>query len=458
MPVIIDHISELCCLHGPMLVLKEEYDNNFIGYTLILVCTINRNRNTEKYVNKKSCYTHASCNPVRFELKRLKSQTHGIHQSYEDDPQYKLEKFVEEQLEERKQKFLQVKTSKRYFCMNCSKMLLLYNERKECEKEMHVIIGGVGENEDKEGKIALTKKIILQPMSLSLIDSANNTKKQAQYLFDCFTKRFIYKSLIFNKSDHDDNSILHKFFFVGCPSLYEYFKEKNNDDSIQPFCFDVDYRFRSFYPSDEFILYNFLTHHIFEIDDNKVNYENIKKTIANKNIKITYIIDPPFGIFTTSIASSFNQMKKDLCVTDGNIVIISPYFMESKIKEVFPNDRIIMLDYQINYQNHTQMSDANRDGNGSIVRLFTNDTISFVTKQINPNVKKFNKKYEFCKICRQWRRMNNVHCKICRTCPTKHGKTYKHCGRCGRCTKPSYEHCRKCNHCHLAKKECWIKE
>ncbi|KAI5706466.1 hypothetical protein M8J75_008422 [Diaphorina citri] len=85
-------------------------------------------------------------------------------------------------------------------------------------------------------------------------------------------------------------------------------------------------------------------------------------------------------------------------------MLISPYFREKEILNVFPMYH--MTDYKVNYANHKQFQ-AGKGGRkqGSPVRIFTSLE------------------------------------------PDKNGTKYWHCDTCNICVKPSWYHCTLCNKC-----------
>lgn len=178
-------------------------------------------------------------------------------------------------------------------------------------------------------------------------------------------------------------------------------------------------------------------------------------------------VDPPFGCRTELIANSLRQVTKAYNKVNGRLFSplstfwIFPYYFEEYIREQMPS--MEMTDYKVNYTNHIVFSNDGNSRNrklGSPVRLFTN--LCHDLLRLPPDG------YKFCKICRRYTALENVHCMKCNICPSRNGSTYRHCAYCALCVKPTYSHCHNCRRCtrmqnHLCvefqlRQICWICE
>lgn len=192
------------------------------------------------------------------------------------------------------------------------------------------------------------------------------------------------------------------------------------------------------------------------------------KLLSFSNDRLCLFTDPPFGCRTEALAFTIKTISRAYQQINSTndilpILWIFPYFMETYIKNEMPE--MEMIDYKINYTNHKLYNDGKTGRKeGSPIRIFTNISLPHI--DFNDRRSIGNDLYRWCRICCQWRSIENQHCNKCKTCPSKNGATYIHCKYCELCVKPNYKHCAKCNRCtqatnHICEKyqkyiKCWI--
>ncbi|PIO26208.1 hypothetical protein AB205_0133970 [Aquarana catesbeiana] len=78
-----------------------------------------------------------------------------------------------------------------------------------------------------------------------------------------------------------------------------------------------------------------------------------------------------------------------------------------------------MLDYQVDYDNHTVYKHGKTGRKQSPVRIFTNLSPEKIVLPASEG-------YRFCSLCPRYVSSENKHCKTCNTCPSKPGFTALH--------------------------------
>ncbi|MED6281644.1 rRNA N6-adenosine-methyltransferase zcchc4 [Characodon lateralis] len=165
------------------------------------------------------------------------------------------------------------------------------------------------------------------------------------------------------------------------------------------------------------------------------------------------VVDPPFGGLVKPLANSFSLISQTWrklqnsgdSIVDMPMIWIFPYFFEPRILECLP--LLIMLDYQVDYDNHPLYKHGKTGRRQSPVRLFTNiPPKHFVLPR--------EEGYRFCVFCQRYVCSLNKHCTECNLCPSKDGRKWKHCTACRKCVKPSWRHCLPCGRCALPDHPC----
>nr|KAG5697730.1 hypothetical protein BaRGS_006252 [Batillaria attramentaria] len=112
-------------------------------------------------------------------------------------------------------------------------------------------------------------------------------------------------------------------------------------------------------------------HHFFDLRG-----ESIFKSFLREGGKgLVLVTDPPFGGMVEALAATFSKIQqawKKLFETDASLPILwfFPYFMEKRISQCLPS--LTMLDYKVDYDNHTLFNTKGGKKKGSPVRIFTN--------------------------------------------------------------------------------------
>nr|XP_045607157.1 rRNA N6-adenosine-methyltransferase ZCCHC4-like [Procambarus clarkii] len=211
---------------------------------------------------------------------------------------------------------------------------------------------------------------------------------------------------------------------------------------------DIDDRYCSFFPPEQFIRYNMFNHHFFDGEKAKDTYQRFISGDEN----LVLVTDPPFGGRMELLAHNLKKIQEDWRRARGldshlelPVLFIFPYFMEPQVVSNLPS--LTMLDYQVDYDNHPLYSSGPKGmRNGSAVRVFVNRPQSMFPLP--------EEAYRFCKVCDRWVSINNLHCDKCNGCMSKDGRTYRHCDECMKCVKPSWIHCSKCLKCQPQDHKC----
>ncbi|XP_056411797.1 rRNA N6-adenosine-methyltransferase ZCCHC4 isoform X2 [Hyla sarda] len=326
------------------------------------------------------------------------------------------------------QEFIALPLAKRKFCRECQLLLL---EGDWPEHPGHHLLGDVSLSQMKRPS--------------QLLVPLKNKKSNAQYLFTDRSCTFFLDTII--------SLGFTRVLCVGTPRLHEWIRFKsleNSNPKVKSFLLDIDFRYSQFYGQDEFCHYNMFNHHFFGGE--------AARSICQKFLQeddgqgVIMVTDPPFGGLVEPLAFSFKRMSdlwRMTVNTDDSselpMLWIFPYFFESRILQCFPDFR--MLDYQVDYDNHTQYKHGRTGRKQSPVRIFTNITPESIILPANEG-------YRFCSICKRYVSAENKHCEICMACTSKDGRMWSHCSLCNKCVKPSWSHCSSCGRCALEDHPC----
>ncbi|XP_073502738.1 rRNA N(6)-adenosine-methyltransferase ZCCHC4 isoform X2 [Phyllobates terribilis] len=324
--------------------------------------------------------------------------------------------------------FIALPLAKRKFCRECQQLLL---ESDWQQHRGHHLLGDVSVSHMK------TPSQLLHPLE--------NKKSNAQYLFTDRSCTFILDTI---------TSLGYtRVLCVGTPRLHEWIRLKSLEDSrpkVKSVLLDIDFRYSQFYGKNEFCHYNMFNHHFFGGEA----AENICQTFLQEDDGrgVIMVTDPPFGGLVEPLAFSFKRISDmrrsapDIAVTkELPMFWIFPYFFEARIVQCFPG--FSMLDYQLDYENHTLYKYGKTGRKQSPVRIFTNISPESVVLPTSEG-------YRLCAVCRRYVSSENKHCEICNSCPSKDGRAWKHCLLCSKCVKPSWTHCSSCDRCALENHSC----
>ncbi|KAJ8025759.1 Zinc finger CCHC domain-containing protein 4 [Holothuria leucospilota] len=318
-----------------------------------------------------------------------------------------------------------IKDGDRHYCHSCH--LLVFKEELNLHTG-HMTTSGIPD--------------WLLQLPTRLMAARENNKSQAQYLFTQQTAEFLVqtiKSLGFNR-----------VLCVGVPRLHEMLRKDRDKLKIDSLLLDIDERFTQFYHPSEFCHYNMFNHYFFD-NGSKGIYESFLQ--RNNGDGLVLVMDPPFGGLVDALAFGVSQIVKSwnklVLSLELNRILpvmwIFPYFMEKRIVSLLP--AFTMLDYKVDYDNHSHFKNGSKSKKKSPVRIFTN--ISPASIVLPPD-----EGYRFCFKCQRYSAADNPHCKKCNKCTSKDGSTYRHCSLCHRCVKPSYTHCKVCHKCELPSHDC----
>ncbi|XP_044152487.1 rRNA N6-adenosine-methyltransferase ZCCHC4 isoform X2 [Bufo gargarizans] len=325
------------------------------------------------------------------------------------------------------QEFIVLPLAKRKFCRDCQQLLL---EGDWQEHSGHRVLGDVAISHLK------TPSQLLRPLE--------NKRSNAQYLFSDRSCTFLLDTI----TSLGNTRVL----CVGTPRLHEWIKSKSPENSkpkVKSLLLDIDFRYSQFYGTDEFCHYNMFNHHFFGGEaSQKICQKFLQEDDGRGVIMVT---DPPFGGLVEPLAFSFKKIRdmwKTTSAKELPIFWIFPYFFETRILQCFPD--FSMLDYQVDYDNHTLFKHGKTGRKQSPVRLFTNISPESIVLPASEG-------YRFCSICKRCVSSENRHCEICTSCTSKDGRAWKHCHLCNRCVKPSWTHCSSCGRCALEGHSCGSK-
>ncbi|XP_066429316.1 rRNA N6-adenosine-methyltransferase ZCCHC4 [Eleutherodactylus coqui] len=326
------------------------------------------------------------------------------------------------------QEFIALPLAKRKFCKECQQLLL---EADWQEHSGHHLLGDVS--------LANMKR------PSQLLHPLENKKSNAQYLFTDRSCSFLLDTII--------SLGYTRVLCVGTPRLHEWIRIKSLESSkpkVKSLLLDIDFRYSQFYGEDEFCHYNMFNHHFFGGEAAQSICQKFLQEDGGQGVIM--LTDPPFGGLVDPLAFSFKKMSnmwKMSSDTDSSAELpmfwIFPYFFETRILKCFPD--FSMLDYQVDYDNHTLYKYGKTGRKQSPVRIFTNISPETIVLPASEG-------YRFCSVCRRYVSSENKHCEICMSCTSKDGRAWKHCPPCNKCVKPSWTHCSSCNRCALEHHSC----
>lgn len=393
------------CIHGPTL-LFQTTDNN-------------------KYFSCSSCRLRKDCNFFMTYENWIKNKTQNKTHSHSKAMQ-KFSKQTSKYIYNKSMN--EVNKSKRFFCTNCS--LLLLSEQQLDEHKSHEIISNI------------SRKQLQNPTKL--LNSLTDNSFEAQYLFSTETKKFLVNDII-KKNNY--KSVIS----IGCPTIHEYIECLKSELNINSILLDIDERLQQFYSPQKYLKFNLFNNYFFD----GLKAEKTFEKFINDSPKgsLILIIDPPFGGLIEAIAKTINKIsemwrKSNQILSDNQLIpmmLLFPYFNEKRITTSMPS--LSMSDYMVNYENHNKFKQESGRKFGSPVRLFTNIELSSIVLPQNEG-------YYYCDYCLKYVHKNNSHCFECESCTAKDGKPYKHCYTCKRCVKNTWSHCIQCGYCHLSQQSC----
>ncbi|XP_062300814.1 rRNA N6-adenosine-methyltransferase ZCCHC4 [Scomber scombrus] len=403
-----------CCPHGPTLLFEKVAKGDEKG---------------RRFYACSACRDRKDCNFFQWEDDKV-SEARLLAREAENKakrPQFSQKEYIK-----RFKKFASLQLHEKKFCEDCQMLLLP---------------GDLSTHSSHKSK-AITAAQLTRPSVL--LRPLLNKKSNAQYLFTDRSSHFLLDTLV--------GLGYRKVLCVGTPRLHELIKLRNLEQKHEPMkslLLDIDFRYAQFYNKDEFCHYNMFNHHFFDGEASSAVLQAFLKESDGE--KVVMVADPPFGGLVKPLASSFSLISQtwrklqssDNSDVDMPMIWIFPYFFEPRILECLTS--FIMLDYQVDYDNHPLYKHGKTGRKQSPVRLFTN---------ISPKdiVLPKEEGYRFCSICERYVWSLNKHCAKCNVCPSKDGRDWKHCSACGKCVKPSWRHCQSCGHCALPDHPCGLSQ
>ncbi|KAM9834269.1 rRNA N6-adenosine-methyltransferase ZCCHC4 [Syngnathus typhle] len=405
-----DDTSTPRCPHGPTLLFEKVGKQGEEG---------------KRFYACSACRDRKDCNFFQREDEKV-SETRKLAREVEN--KRGRPPFSQQQYSARLHQFVSLPPDEKTFCQDCQLLLLAK------ETGTHAA----------HACIPVTATQLRQPSRLLL--PLDNKKSNAQYLFTERTTRFLLGTLVAQG--------FNKVLCVGTPRLHELIKSeypRGKANPIKSLLLDIDFRYAQFYGQDEFCHYNMFNHHFFDSEASSAVIQAFLR--ESKGEKVVMVADPPFGGLVKPLANSFsrisqawaNQQNSDRSCVDMPMIWIFPYFFEPRILGCFPS--FTMLDYQVDYDNHSLYKHGKTGRKQSPVRLFTNITPAKIVLPLEEG-------YKFCTICERYVWSLNKHCTKCNVCPSKDGRLWKHCSVCERCVKPSWQHCQSCGRCALPDHPC----
>uniref|UniRef100_A0A8C5LU77 Zinc finger CCHC-type containing 4 n=1 Tax=Leptobrachium leishanense TaxID=445787 RepID=A0A8C5LU77_9ANUR len=326
------------------------------------------------------------------------------------------------------QEYIRLPLAKRKFCRDCQQLLL---QEEWTDHSGHHVMGDISVSHLKRPS--------------QLLHPLENKKTNAQYLFAERSCKFLLDTI----TDLGFTRVA----CVGTPRLHEWIRHQSSENErlgVKSLLLDIDFRYSQFYGEEEFCHYNMFNHHFFGGEAAQSMCQKFLEEDDGEGVIM--VTDPPFGGLVEPLAFSFHrlqEMHRGSSVTDKckqlPIFWIFPYFFESRIVQCFPE--FTMLDYQVDYDNHSLYKHGKTGRRQSPVRIFTDlppESIALPEKE----------GYRFCSLCKRFVSSENKHCDVCGVCPSKDGREWKHCDMCKKCVKPSWTHCVSCNRCALPAHSC----
>ncbi|KAJ3585222.1 hypothetical protein NHX12_013943 [Muraenolepis orangiensis] len=396
------------CPHGPTLLFEKTGAGTKAG---------------RRFYACSACRDRKECNFFQWEDDKV-SEARSLAREVEN--RSKAPPFSQQQYRVRFRKV--AAQNEKLFCKDCQ--LLLLSDERLAHGAHKVIMVNVSQ---LRRPTALLKPLV-------------SKKSNAQYLFTDRSSNFLLDTL--------DTLGYSHVLCVGTPRLQELIKLRNLEGNhlvMESLLLDIDFRYAQFYSQDEFCLYNMFNHHFFDGEASQQVLEAFLRGADGG--KAVMVMDPPFGGLVKPLASSFSQIAqtwKTLQSPEGTgadmpMIWTFPYFMEPRILECLPS--LVMLDYQVDYENHPMYKGGKAGRKQTPVRLFTNIPPKDVVLPKDEG-------YKLCSKCDRYVWSLNKHCAKCDTCPSKDGREWKHCTACEKCVKPSWKHCQTCGRCALPDHPC----
>ncbi|XP_073430795.1 rRNA N(6)-adenosine-methyltransferase ZCCHC4 isoform X2 [Dendrobates tinctorius] len=394
------------------------------GPTLLFVKTSRGKEQGRRFYACSACRDRKDCRFFQWADEKVSEARLQAREEYNRGCQPPL---THPQYMARFQEFIALPLAKRKFCRDCQQLLL---ESDWQQHRGHHLLGDVSVSQMKRPS--------------QLLHPLENKKSNAQYLFTDRSCTFILDTITSLGCD--------RVLCVGTPRLHEWIRVKSSEDSkpkVKSILLDIDFRYSQFYGKDEFCYYNMFNHHFFGGEA----AENICQSFLQEDDGrgVIMVTDPPFGGLVEPLAFSFKRIS-DMWRSAAGAVSkvlpmfwIFPYFFEARIVQCFPDFSI--LDYQVDYDNHTLYKYGKTGRKQSPVRIFTNISPESIVLPSSEG-------YRFCAVCRRYVSSENKHCEICNLCPSKDGRAWKHCLLCRKCVKPSWIHCSSCDRCALENHSC----
>ncbi|KAM8939527.1 rRNA N(6)-adenosine-methyltransferase ZCCHC4 [Pelodytes ibericus] len=395
------------------------------GPTLLFVKVSQGREQGRRFYACSACRDRKDCHFFQWEDEKVSQARLLAREEYNQSRQPPL---THKQYMLRFQQYIKLSLEKRKFCRDCQQLLL--QDDWEGHSGHHVV-----------GDISISQ---LRRPSL-MLHPLENKKANAQYLFADRSCKFFLDSI----TSMGYTCVL----CVGTPRLHEFIRTNCFEEKaprIKSLLLDIDFRYSQFYSEEEFCHYNMFNHHFF---GGEASRSICQKFLQEDNgERVIMVTDPPFGGLVEPLAFSFKRLREihrgdcDMgSWKDLPIFWIFPYFFESRILHFFPE--FTMLDYQVDYDNHTLYKHGKTGRKQSPVRIFTDLSPERIVLPDSEG-------YRFCSVCQRFVSAENKHCELCNSCPSKDGRQWKHCFQCKKCVKPSWTHCVSCNRCALPDHSC----
>ncbi|XP_073465270.1 rRNA N(6)-adenosine-methyltransferase ZCCHC4 [Aquarana catesbeiana] len=395
------------------------------GPTLLFVKTAKGKEDGRRFYACSACRDRKDCKFFQWADEKVSEAKREAREEYNSSCQPPMS---HDQYMIRFQEFIGLPLAKRKFCQDCQQLLL----QNEWEGHSgHHIVGDISVSQLRR------PSQLLHPLV--------NKKSNAQYLFTDRSCSFLLDTII--------SLGYRRVLCVGTPRLHEWIRHQACEGSklkVKSLLLDIDFRYSQFYSKYDFCHYNMFNHHFFGGEAPKEICQNFLQ--ENNGEGIIMVTDPPFGGLVEPLAFSFKKMSAMWrtpsitgCFIELPTFWIFPYFFEPRILQSSPG--FAMLDYQVDYDNHTVYKHGKTGRKQSPVRIFTNLSPEKIVLPASEG-------YRFCSLCPRYVSSENKHCKTCNTCPSKDGRKWKHCSLCNKCVKPSWVHCSSCDRCCLQDHPC----
>ncbi|XP_053314317.1 rRNA N6-adenosine-methyltransferase ZCCHC4 isoform X2 [Spea bombifrons] len=394
------------------------------GPTLLFVKVSQGKEEGRKFYACSACRDRKDCRFFQWEDEKVSQDRLLAREQFNRSHQPPLSHV---QYMSRFQEYIQLPLSKRKFCRECQQLLL--PEDWDGHLGHHVI-----------GDISVSH--LRRPTQL--LHPLENKKANAQYLFADRSCSFLVDTIL--------NLGFKRVLCVGTPRLHELLRLRasaENQLHMKSLLLDIDFRYSQFYNENEFCHYNMFNHHFFGGEAAQSICQKFLREDDGRGVIM--VTDPPFGGLVEPLAFSFKRLR-DLHRGASNTGLkvlplfwIFPYFFESRIVRCFPE--FSMLDYQVDYDNHTLYKHGKTGRKQSPVRIFTDIPPELMVLPASEG-------YRLCSLCKRYVSAENRHCDKCNSCTSKDGRSWKHCDLCEKCVKPSWIHCSSCDRCALPNHSC----